>query len=148
MEIPHKSAYKKWIAKFQSETKPRSLNTFTKATSPIIFTRPEITTSSKTMVPTKSNVRKPAALTVDNDVYEANCSRRPTHPTLATSPKRIILPHHRMINGATEPPSSKKGPIYNYRQIKTLILFLLQIKPQTVYNCLFIHCTMLYNHNE
>ena len=71
MEMPNKSAYKKWIAKFQSETKPRSLTTFTKAPSPVIFTRPEITISSKPMAPTNSKVRKPTALTVDNHVYEA-----------------------------------------------------------------------------
>ena len=37
-------------------------------------------------------LRRPSALTVDNEAYEAICSRKATRPTLVTSPKVIQLP--------------------------------------------------------
>ena len=51
---------------------------------------PELITS--TPQPTSSRVKKPTALTIDNEVYTAICSRKRTQPTLVTSPKRIFLP--------------------------------------------------------
>ena len=79
MDLPNKSAYKKWIAKLQQETSIRSPSTFQKAPSPVTFTKPEIKSSSKPSMST-SSVRKPSALTIDNEVYEAICSRKPTGP--------------------------------------------------------------------
>ena len=92
MSIPNKTSYNKWLMKLQRETKPKSPGDFQKVKSPILFNNPEIKITSKEQNMGNPNIRKPKALTVDHEVYTAICSRKPTRPMLATSPRKILLP--------------------------------------------------------
>ena len=92
MSTPNKTSYNKWVQKFQHETKPKSPRDFQKVQSPVLFKNPEITITSKELNTGNPNIRKPKALRVDYEVYNAICSRKPTRPVLATSPRQILLP--------------------------------------------------------
>ena len=92
MPLPNKSAHMKWIAKFRRETIPQSPTDFKKARITPTFTRPEIKISSSQAPVPNPKLKRPSALTVDNETYEAICSRKATRPTLVTSPRVIKLP--------------------------------------------------------
>ena len=92
MPLPNKSAHMKWMAKFRRETVPQSPTNFKKARTTPTFTRPEIKISSSHAPVPNPKLKRPSALTVDNETYEAICSRKATRPTLVTSPKVIKLP--------------------------------------------------------
>ena len=92
MSIQNKTSYNKWVQKLQRETKPKSPRDFQKVKAPVLFNKPEIRITSKEQKMGNSNIRKPKALTVDHEVYTAICSRKPTCPVLATSPRQILLP--------------------------------------------------------
>ena len=95
MDISNRSSYNKWIHKFKLEMQPRSPRDFTKNKSLVIFNNPEIKITSKEAPKGTTNIRKPRALTIGNEVYEAICSRKPTCPALATSHRKILLPSPR-----------------------------------------------------
>ena len=71
---------------------PRTPKEFPKAATPRTHTKSEIKITSKQAETTHSKVRKPSTLTIDNPTYEAICSRKPTRPTLVTSPRKLVLP--------------------------------------------------------
>ena len=80
MQIPNKLSLDKWRSKLQSETKPRSPTEFHKTRTPTQFTNLEITISSKPPQVHNPKLRKPSAQTVDHEVCDAICSRKPTLP--------------------------------------------------------------------
>ena len=91
MPIPGTTKHKNWLKKLTPQLKPRSPKEFTRYKQSPQFTRPELQISSQPQ-PTISKIRKPKALTIDNEVYTAICSRKRTQPVLVTSPKRLFLP--------------------------------------------------------
>ena len=108
---PNKSAYDKWIQKFQSETKPRSPKDFVKSQSPTIFNKPKIRISSEKQPQSNSKIRKPTALTIDNEVYTAICSRKPNKTYLSnlstidhpptTKRKQMVLQDNKILKQDT-----------------------------------------------
>ena len=91
MPLPGTTKHEKWVHKLAPQLKPRSPQDFPRYKSPAQFTKPELLITS-TPQPTSSRVKKPTALTIDNEVYTAICSRKRTQPTLVTSPKHIFSP--------------------------------------------------------
>ena len=79
------------MVKFQQEIKPRSASDYKKAKSQVIYNRPEIRISSAEKSTGNPRIKKPRALTVDNQTSEAICSRRPNSPVLVTSPRKSLL---------------------------------------------------------
>ena len=92
MPLPHTIAYKKWSEKLKLQLKPKSLLEFPKEARSPIFTKTELKITTKEQKPTHSGIRRPSSLTIDNQTYEAICSRKKTRPTLVTSPRKLILP--------------------------------------------------------
>ena len=92
MDLPNRSSYNKWLLKFQHKTMPKSPREFRKTKSLVIFNKPEIRITSEDTHPLNPRIKKPRALTIDNEVYEAICSSTPTRLVLVTSPRKILLP--------------------------------------------------------
>ena len=92
MPLPCTARYWKWFSRLRPSLIPRTPKEFPKAVRSPTYTKSEIKITSKQSVMTNSNVRKPSTLTIDNSTYEAICSRKPTRPTLVTSPRKLVLP--------------------------------------------------------
>ena len=92
MAIPNANPRQQWAKKLQKDLTPKSPKDFSKIRPPPKFTHPEIRISSDLNRPSSSGVRRPSSLTIDNETYEAICSRKKTRPQLVTSPRRIFLP--------------------------------------------------------
>ena len=106
--IPHPGTtrHNSWLKRFQPDIKLKSPGEFQKQRNSPQFTKPEIRITSQPQ-PTTNNVRKPEALTVDNEAYNAICSRKRTQPTLVTSQRKIFLPPPPPSNGAREYRTTK-----------------------------------------
>ena len=105
MSPPNESAHKKWVAKLRRETIPQSPIDFKKARRTPTFTRPEIKISSSQAQVPNPKLKRPSALTVDNETYEAICSRKAT--TLVASPRGSNYHHPDQKDGLIGPPSFK-----------------------------------------
>ena len=92
MPLPCTARYWKWFSRLRPSLIPRTPKEFPKAATPRTHTKSEIKITSKQAETTHSKVRKPSTLTIDNSTYEAICSRKPTRPTLVTSPRKLVLP--------------------------------------------------------
>ena len=91
MPIPGSTNHQKWKDKLNSELKPKSPSDFVKSKPQNKFTNPELKVSSAPRSD-NSHIRKSTSLTIDNETYEAICSRKRTRPTLVTSPRKLIHP--------------------------------------------------------
>ena len=91
MPLSGSTNHQKWKAKLNSELKPKSPSDFVKIKPPNTFTNPELKVTSAPRSD-NSHVRKPTSLTIDNETYEAICSRKRTRPMLVTSPRKLFLP--------------------------------------------------------